>query len=281
MASSLDKWVQDIMSQKFLDSDLTRLILIDALCSKNCFQKKYPKQEIKEYIYRVYSDNENAANVNPSRIIKNIHYYGIEDIEPIYNKALSEWLEYAPNKVLTFDNYSIYMDIDKEYLVSAISITRSIISLFKQKYFVVDYADPVELNPDDYRNDTSCEEFGLSIYRNRVLEDMQYCQICEETKLDLLRCVHIVPSIYCSKEELIDKNNGLIMCVNHFHNYVNGDFYFKENGFVKKIKKCDFDERSHISIKVKNSKRRYYLAKYQNIIEKHINNDASDETDYK
>ena len=79
--ANMDLWMQDVMSQKFLISDITRLILIDGLCADGIFKRITPKTLIYEYVYRVYSDYDIAAKSNPDIRIKNIKYYGIRDIK--------------------------------------------------------------------------------------------------------------------------------------------------------------------------------------------------------
>ena len=77
--ATLETWMQDLMSQKFLSSDVTRLIMIYGLTNSGTLQRANKKTELIEYIYRVYSDYEDTAKANPDIRIKNIKYYGVSD----------------------------------------------------------------------------------------------------------------------------------------------------------------------------------------------------------
>lgn len=170
--------------------------------------------------------------------------------------------------ILDMRNICVHtMNIENDFSIKAVPITKNISHMFQTKYFIFDYRDPIKLDPNELIDDKNPDVFGKSIYRNRVFEDMQYCQICEETKTSNLFCVHIVPANYCTDEEITDKNNGLIMCKKHFEDYIDRKFLFKENGFIKLLKPCNINDKTHLSVRVKNIKRRFFLKKYQDIIE--------------
>lgn len=257
--ATIEMWMQDIMSQKFLSSDATKLILIEGLCSFGSLPKAIKKQTVLEYIYRVYADYNDAAKAHPDIRIKHICYYGLSDIAHILDIALNEWAQFAPNSVLKFDDRYIYISLSPDDLIAAVTPTRMIINMFKQKYFDFDFSAPQEVDLDICKSD-NIDTMGKSIYRNRVFEDIQYCPICEKTDLNDLYAVHILPAKRCDcDEEIIDKNNGLIMCKRHAQDYLSGKFYFKESGFIHIIAPCDIDKQAHLSLSVKNKARREYI----------------------
>ena len=267
--ATLETWMQDLMSQKFLSSDVTRLIMIYGLTNSGTLQRANKKTELIEYIYRVYSDYEDTAKANPDIRIKNIKYYGVSDIRYILDRALNEWMNYAPNGVIQHDERYIYINLDSTFLISAVNPTRMVADMFMKKYFAFSFSDPFELSIEECRNDTDMQCFGVGIFRNRVFEDIQYCPLCEETKLSELVAVHLLPAKHClDDEQLVDKNNGMIFCKEHAHLYLDNKFVFRENGFVKVLKPCGLSEKMHLGISVKNQKRREYLRRMYDIFAK-------------
>lgn len=255
----MDLWMQDIMKQKFLNSDITRIILLYGIIKNDCFNKPVNRIIILEYIYRTYADNPDISNVNPDTRIRHIHRYGLHDIKDILSNALKEWDLYAENHCLRFDEINIYVNVPNVEKEKLLLNTKMITQMIQKKYFKFNFHEPYELLIENCINDSDTEVFGKSLYKNRVLEDIQYCPLCEETSTDKLRVVHILPSICCNEEQLIDKNNALIMCVEHARDYINGKFYFLENGFVKNINSNIVEEWMHLSIDVKNKERRKYI----------------------
>lgn len=258
--ATLETWMQDVMSQKFLSSDITRLIMIYGLTSSGTFDRVTSKTKMVEYIYRVYSDYQDAATANPDIRVKNIKYYGVADIRHVLDIALSEWKSFAPNCVLQYDERYIYINLDEQFLISSVKPTRMVIDMFLKKYFAFSFSDPKELNIDECKNDTNINTFGTGIFRNRVFEDIQFCPLCEETKLSELVAVHILPAEHClNEEQLTDKNNGMIFCKEHAQKYLQHKFIFKENGFVKILEPCGLNDKMHLGVYVKNQKRREYI----------------------
>lgn len=256
-----DLWMQDIMMQKFLDSDSTRIILLYALTSSNEIQPVYKKRNILEYIYRTYSDNSQLASVNPNAKIRNIKRYGLSDIKGILEQALDEWKTYAQNQILFSDDRYIYISIEENNDNKALAkYTLQVTKMLQKKYFSMIFDTPHQLDLDVCKKDSDIEKFGKSLYRNRVFEDIQYCPLCEETNIENLVAVHILPAEYCQlDEEIVDKNNGLIMCREHANDYLQKKFVFKENGFVENIGSQIVDNYMHLSLEVKNKKRRTYI----------------------
>ena len=261
-----DAWIKDIMTQKFLNSDLSRLIMLRAFTEEEKICDIYRKARILEYMYRVYSDYPQTSIINPDARIRNIHRYGISDIKYILEKALEEWKGYAANDILLFDDRYIYLkDIgdDKKELGK---VTRQVCDMLATKYFSIRLLEPMQLDEYECAQDTNTETFGVSLFRNRVFEDIQYCPLCEEVQIDKLRAVHILPAKYCdSSDEFLDKNNGMIFCKEHAEEYLSGKFWFKESGFIKNNGSQIVSEQMHLSIRVKNKKRRKYIMKNEKL----------------
>lgn len=255
-----DLWMKDIMTQNFINSDATRLIMLDAFTSKGELLGVYKKSDIMEYIYRVYTDYPEVSKINPDSRIRNIKWYGISDVKHVLDICLNEWKQNAANDTLVFDDRYIYIkDIGNDGRLMC-KYTRQMSQMLKKKYFSVDFGSPLDVDVNLCKDDKNIEVFGKSIYRNRVFEDVQYCPLCEEVDTDNLFAVHILDSKYCDNdEELIDKSNGLIMCREHAMDYLDNRFVFKENGFVENISSSIVSEKMHLSICVKSRKRKNYI----------------------
>lgn len=262
-----DLWMQDIMTQKFLDSDATRIIMLYAITNKG-MKNIYKKREILEFIYRTYSDNKEVANINPDIKIRNIHRYGLLDIKGILNNAIEEWKSYAKNNILSSDERYIYINVYEEDLNSLTLYTTRLCKMLEKKYFNIEIAPPKEVSVTECRNDKDLNSFGKSLYRNRVFEDIQYCPLCEETHIENLYAVHILPEEFCEDFEVVDKYNGLIMCKEHAIEYLQKRFMFNELGFVENINSKLVDKRMHLSLEVKNKQRRNYIQRYYEIMKK-------------
>ena len=260
-----DLWIKDIMTQKFLNSDLTRLIMLKYFVKDGVLSKRYNKKDTLEYIYRMYSDYENLREINPNIRIRNIHRYGISDIKDYFEMNLEKWKEYSQNNSLIWDeryNYIVNNYDEKEMA----EITSRLIDMLSQKYFSLKIGSLKEMNVKQCKDDTKIDEFGISAFRNRVFEDMQYCPLCEEYNIENLVAVHILPSQYITEEqELLDKNNGLLLCRNHAKEYIDGKYWFKENGFVNNISSKNVSDKMHLSLQIRTKKRRSYIKRYEQI----------------
>lgn len=262
-----DVWIKDIMSQKFLNSDSSRIIMLKAMIKDGIIHGAYKKSDIMEYIYRVYSDYEDLRNVHPDARIRNIKRYGIPDVKYLLDDALKIWQEYAANNVLVYDERYIYIRDVEDSGVELAKLTKQICDMLARKYFSLDIREPLELKYQICEDDSDLEVFGTSLFRNRVFEDIQYCPLCEEIDTEKLRVVHILPARLCSStDELIDKNNGLIFCQDHAKEYVQGCFRFEENGFVRNINSTTVNEKMHLAIQIKNRRRREYIVRYSNAV---------------
>lgn len=260
----MEKWIQDFLSQQFLNSDITRLILVDALFALKNHSGKYYKKDIAQYIYQIYSDYPTIALHHPNNKIQNIWYYGVDDIRPILDNALLEWSTYANNDSLTYNEHFVFFQVDTED-DKIFDYTQKISNMLKKKHFNLNFGLPLNIDMNDAIKEN--ESFSKGVFMHRVLEDMQYCPICEETKKEQLCAIHILPSYLCNHSELIDKNNGLIMCLKHANDYKNGLFYFDERGFIKKTKTNEIDDRVHLSLSIRNKIRTSFIKRYQQFIE--------------
>ena len=194
-----DAWIKDIMSQRFLNSDLSRLIMLRAMIKEGVLREVYKKSDIMEYIYRTYSDHSNTRDINPDPKIRNIKRYGLSDVKYVLDNALKEWSEYAVNGILVFDERYIYIKEIDDSGYQLATLTLQLCNMLQKKYFSISIENPINLNPDECIKDYDMNNFGKGTFRDRVFEDMQYCPLCEETRTNLLRAVHI-PS---------QKHNGL------------------------------------------------------------------------
>ena len=251
-----DKWIKDIMTQKFIDSDIGRLIMLRAFVKDGKIYSSYRKKEIAEYMYRVYSDYKEIREINPDIKIRYINRYGISDMKYIIDNALEQWKENATNDVLVWDERYIYLkDVENEDQ-SLAKVTIQVCEMLQKKYFTVELKEPINLNYIDFIEDQNLDVFGKSIYRDRVFEDVQYCPLCEEINREKLYVVHILPAEFCEEEEIVDKNNGIILCKEHAKDYMTRKFWFKENGFVSNNGSVIVNEKMHLSIQIKNRERR-------------------------
>lgn len=263
-----EAWIKDIMTQKFLNSDLSRLLMLRAFTAEETICDIYRKARILEYMYRIYSDYPETRSINPDARIRNIHRYGISDVKYILDKALEEWKGYAANEILVFDDRYIYLKDVGEDKKELGKITRQVCDMLATKYFSIHLQEPMKLDENECAQDTDTEIFGVGLYRNRVFEDIQYCPLCEEVQIEKLRAVHILPARFCeSSVEYLDKNNGMIFCKEHAEDYISGKFLFNEMGFVSNINSSIVDDKMHLAIHVKKRQRREYIIKYMKVID--------------
>ncbi|MDD3138808.1 MAG: hypothetical protein PHX08_07535 [Lachnospiraceae bacterium] len=261
----MDKqWIQDIMSQKFTNGTFvnpTRLIMLTAFLRGETISNRYLRSEVLEFVYRTYIDNLEIARRNSNLMVRNIGKYGLSDISGVLDEALYDWKSDAVNSVLGYDSKWIYLDIDPENL-NLVTASTSVLKMLYSKYFKISILEPKELMEDDISNDMDLNMFGKGLFRNRVLEDMQYCPLCEETNLDNLFAVHIIPNNLCdSIEERKDKANGILLCREHAEAYISKQFVFSAMGFVEDVKTDKVNTKMHLSFAVKTQKRKKMLDK--------------------
>lgn len=262
------RWIQDIMSQQFTNGTFvnpTRLIMATCIVSPPV-SKRISKAVVLEYIYRTFADHPEIAERNPNVMIRNICNYGLNDIEDSLEEALYDWCADAKNNILTYDNRWIYFDVDAEDETLEKS-TMQVVQMLYKKYFKMEVLRPIDITEEDVKNDTDLVGFGSGIFKRRVLEDIQYCPLCEETRQENLYAVHIFPNKYNTSESKVDKENGLIFCLEHAQEYIDGRFYFSESGFIKNTMTETVDKRMHLSFAILTKKRKAYLKKYMQEME--------------
>lgn len=203
-------------------------------------------------------------------MIRNIQNYGLTDIATSLDEALYDWCVDAPNHVLSYDKRWIYLDIDSTDSTIEKSAMQVIQMLYK-KYFKLPVLRPMELEDADVEKDRDLESFGKGIFKRRVLEDMQYCPLCEETRQKNLYAVHIVPSTVCiDPEQKKDKANGLLLCKEHARAYINQEFYFNSAGFVAESNNESIDCRMHLSFSILSKSRKKYLQAREAMMKKNV-----------
>lgn len=267
----MDKqWIQDIMNQQFTVGTFVnpiRLIMVTYLV-QSPISNRVSRYSALEYIYRTFADYKDIAERNPNIMIRNIHNYGLSDISASLDEALYDWCADAPNHVLSYDKRWIYLDVDPMDETIERS-TMQVVQMLYKKYFKMPVLVPMELRAADVEDDIDLEKFGKGIFKRRVLEDMQYCPLCEETRQNNLYAVHIVPNSVCTElEQRADKANGLLLCKEHARAYINQEFYFNSAGFVAETNNEDIDCRMHLSFSILSKRRKRYLQTYEELMNK-------------
>lgn len=266
----LKEFIEDAMSQVFLISNgyynPTRIVLLFSIIEGKIDDKnRINKNDIIEYLYRYYIVNKEIASHNPNLSIRTIPKYGINDFNEILNQELKDWDENSKNHVLKYDNEYIYID----FVVNESSTNniRIIGNMLMEKYFNKKFIPPFELKESELYDDKNLELFGKSNFLYLALEDIQYCPLCEETSIENLYAVHIVPSEYCLPNELADKNNSMIFCREHANDYLNNKFYFDNRGFIKNVSSSIVNNKMHLDLSIRRKKQEY-LIKYNDILNK-------------
>jgi len=267
-------FIEDIMSQIFLISNgyynPTRIVILFSIINLEHKENKILKSEIVDYIYRYYIVNKDLAKHNPNLAIRQIGKYGINEFYDILDLELKDWDNYSKNHIIKYDSNYIYMDLDLSD--SSIKDNLTIIgNMLFEKYFNKEFIPPLTIEEKELDNDFDIEAFGKGKYKFLALQDIQYCPLCEETNLDNLYVVHILPSKLCNYIEKKDKNNSMIFCKTHAIDYINKKFYFAENGFIKNISSNNVSSKMHLELNVR-KKRQPYILKYLQYIKEEDNN---------
>lgn len=263
-------WFEDMMKQTFNEDicfNPTKLLILDFISYNNEIKSAYSLKELIEYVYEVYIDNPKIAEQHPSYMIRKIETYGVNDIRIVVEDALGAWIRDAINDILSFSDNYLYLKLDENDRDDIGKNTQRLCKMLYKKHFKGDIPRPRDLLTEIVGlDDKNIELFGKSIYRNRVLEDMQYCPICENTEIENLVVVHILnDSMGADETERTDKNNGLIFCKKHADAYNNREIEFNELGFVSKDEVDDVEFGMHLSFAIRNKNRKYYLKKRQEL----------------
>lgn len=258
-------WFEDIMNQSFhedISYNPTKLLIVYYLVKDGSIHEKYSMLSVMEYVYQTYIDNVAVAQKHSSYLIRNIKRYGVSDIKDTVLDALLSWTKDAKNNILNYNEKYIWIDLktpDNELAAD----TKKLCKMLYKKYYREIIPEPSDVLSEIHNlDDHDLLRFGQGLYRNRVLEDMQYCPLCESIELDNLYCVHILEnSMGASEEDMCNKNNGLLFCKKHAESYLARRFYFDDLGFVHEVEKCDIEKGMHLSFNIRNAERKKYLQK--------------------
>ena len=235
---------------------------------KDGIQDVYKIRHFQEYLYEIYIDNPEVAAKHPSYIVRNIQMYGAVDFYDMVKDTIESWDRDSKNHILSYNENHIKINIDKADYMNTETVTKRLSELLYKRYFGGSCPELADLNCILYQDDHNMEVFGKGKFRDRVLEDMQYCILCEEINSKELVAVHILEKkMGASDAELTDKNNGLIFCKKHAEQYINKKFYFDELGFARNICSRDLVEGMHLSFAIRNQERKKYLLRRYNILE--------------
>ena len=258
------KWFEDIMNQKHHEDicfNPSKLILLQFLFYTDEIKTVYKVRDFQEHMYRVYSDNVEVAKKHPSYIVRNLQSYGVQDLEEHARDTLESWVRDSKNATLKVGEKVMALQVDVTDANDIIRSSKRLGNMLYKKIFKGTMPEIKQLEEVLELDDRNINTFGKSSYKKRVLEDIQYCPICEEIKSDNLVCVHILEkSMGASKEQLLDKANGLIMCESHAKQFINQQFYFDELGFAHNISDSDVQEGVHLSFAIRSMERKKYLS---------------------
>ena len=107
-------------------------------------------------------------------------------MEKLFSKRIKEQ-KYGS---FSFKNNILFLSIE-DYSAESANLIKTVCTTLFQKYY------KRKLIPvDDYvscklLNDRNLEEFGNSLLKNLIFEDIQYCPLCEETDKEKLVAVNI------------------------------------------------------------------------------------------
>lgn len=261
------KWINEVMSQNVdasIGQDYTRLALNFLFIKDDIFKNKIYLRRIAEFIYRFYIDNANLAEVNPSPLIKNIKHYKPDDL---YNYCYEQLLIWKKDKKSLLSCNKEYAEISYEYETDNNNEFKNKYKFVTKMMFIkflkreIWYDDDIESKID--------ENFNINQYlsymkdsreRNRMFEEINYCPLCEETDEKSLNAIHIVEYNKCGKDELVNKNNMLLLCDEHCKEYLENKFKFLNNGYIKILEpNLNLDKRMHLGIELLNSDRKKYI----------------------
>ena len=262
-----DKWFQDIMKQEFKNDnyyDPTKLFLVLSLIADGEVRKEYPIKEISKNIYRLYVANPEIARKNTNKEIRNVEKYGVIDIVKVVDFAIKDFIKDQKNNSIIYLGDTIVLNLES-YDKSVVNLTEQVCKILFKKYYNIAYNKIQELEEIKEIDDSNIELFGKSIFRQRLFEESQYCCLCDESCIDNLYVSHI----YRRKDgavgdELIDPNNGIILCKEDWEDYNNGKFFFNADGRVVNISSDRVVKGMRISQNLVTDERRKYLQKPHN-----------------
>lgn len=260
------KWFEDMMSQTYNEDicfNPSKLFLMQYISENGTIAERYKIHDFQRYLYRIYSDNPEVASKHPSYIIRKIHTYGVNDLEEMAIDTISMWIRDAKNGVLKCGSKFFALGIKREEAVDIAQNTKRFATMMYQRKFGGEIPNiSSDWDDEELFLDHNLEVFGKGKFLRRVLEDIQYCPICEQIGEENIYCAHIFEKgMGATLEELQDQNNGLVFCKTHAQQYIDNKFFFDEMGFAKDIKGSDVEVGMHLSFSIRNSDRKKYLAR--------------------
>ncbi|MCF0125166.1 MAG: hypothetical protein HUJ68_05320, partial [Clostridia bacterium] len=110
-----EKWYKELMAQKYpYDNffDATKLLMIISLCDYDKMKHSYLLHDIATNVFRYYIANIEIANRSIHNVIRNLHKYGVDDIEPIVEAAINQFIREQNNNVIQYKNKVLYLSLD-------------------------------------------------------------------------------------------------------------------------------------------------------------------------
>lgn len=265
-----EKWYKDIMIQRYqFDTyyDPTKLFVLYALVYNEGLKKTYSLREISKIVYRLYISNPQTREKNVNNIIRHLSKYGITDLEPIICSNLCQWMREQQYDSIIFKNDEIKLNLE-DYGNNTVELTRKMCNMLFKKYYKGQILPPIDLKKYLHINDQNIDEFGISIFKQRAMEDYQYCPLCENVEIENLRVVRILNSKDTDDIEILaSDDNLLLMCKEEAIDYLDGKFYFDEFGKVLNISSKLVNKNMRLSIKHISKKKKEILKMKQKIME--------------
>lgn len=225
----------------------------------------------KSYIMRFYDEDIRIeSNINGDGQIQlkivgngqmNYMYKKFIDLNnDLYDKKIAIFLDFKNKEVFFEELDNALLFLKKEEIDKLVEIVDESRNLFK--------------NLDDVNNINAYIETTLNVRNSAVQKKFKNalmiefggkCALCNNNKKELLVASHIVPYCECdSVKEMIDVNNGLLLCINHDSLFDKGYISFDSNN--GKIKISNNDIINHKLFEVLNINENLFLEK------KHLTN---------
>lgn len=256
-----DNWYKDIMNQKFqLDTffDPTKLFIYKSIVLEG-IRKNYSIDFLATHVYRLYISNEYLISNNINTVIRNIKKYGVNDIKQIVVATLNQLIREQKYSSISFVNDYVTVHLDS-YDDTVVTLTNKLCDSLFNKYYKRKMLNEYNLEEIKFLDDQKLSEFGNSKLKRRILEDYQYCILCEETDIDKLRVVHILPAAYCENEaDIVSKDNALLMCEEEAAEFISRKFTFDSFGRVVNISSNIVKKGQRIGMKNMNTERKKYI----------------------
>lgn len=257
-----EKWFKDLMIQKYqCDNyfDPTKLFIVMSLTENGVLKEKYSIKEIATYVYRYYISNIEIAKRNFNIIVRNIDKYGIDDIIPIVNLGLSQWIKEQKNDSIYYYETFIKLNL-KSYDDKTLELTRRMVKTLFLKYYKIKLNNIYDYSSIKNIDDKELDEFGNSLAKTLIIEDFQFCPITEETNIDNLYAVRIFSKEDgASEEDLISKDNLMLFSKDIAVDFINKKFTIDSFGRIHNISSKNVNEKMRISINLLNDNRKKYI----------------------